>query len=173
MENLRSLSTILAAAALAIVPMVSLADDDDRSRNNPPYQYQCGPYGNIYCTPYPRNGRYDRDDENDNDQGRNPHGCINPAGHERGWCKHHRRGSYYGNGNYNNGGYYGNAQIQGIITGVRGNTITILQGLTTINVDISQALQRGDTNGPLYATRSITAYGYYGNNGVFYAQEIR
>lgn len=176
MENLRTLPALIAAAALTALPMVALADDDEHHAQTPyPYStaYPCGTNPNgttIYCNP--RSGRHgEQDDEDDNDQGR--HGrqsCVNPAGHQRGWCKHGRNGGYYNN----NGGYYGqNSTIQGVVTGVHGNSITILQGLSTISIDATQAFQRGYTNGPVYATRSITAYGYYDGNGTFHATEIR
>jgi hypothetical protein len=131
----------------------------------------------------PRNSREDNDED---DQGEDEgHHCVNPAGHERGWCKHHNRNGYYGgyNGGYNNGGYNGNPNggyygganqtVSGVVTGVNGSQVTILRGLSTFNMDASQAFQRGDTNGPLYATRSITAYGFYDPSGYFHAVSIR
>lgn len=184
MQNLRTLPALVAAAALAALPLVSLADDDHRGQNQPyPYAtaYPCGtnPNGStIYCNPNTRNGRNGKhDDEDDNDQGRgNAHNCVNPAGHERGWCKNGRNGNYNNNGGYYNGNGAYNGQtstIQGVVTGVRGNTVSVLQGLSTISFDASQALQRGYTNGPLYVSRSITAYGYYDGNGTFHATQIR
>ena len=60
-----------------------------------------------------------------------------------------------------------------MITSVNGNTVTILQGLTTRSFDASQAFQRGAVSGQLYPTRSITAYGYYDGSGYFHAVTIR
>lgn len=173
METLRTLPTLLAAAALAVLPLAAHADDDQRQPAPYSTAYPCGTNPNgttVYCNP--RQGR-EGEQGDDDDQGRgNPHNCVNPAGHERGWCKHHRNDGYY-NGN-NNGGYYGNnSSLTGVVTSVHGNSVSILQGLSTLTFDASQALQRGDTNGPLYVTRSITAYGYYDNNGTFHATEIR
>ncbi len=181
------------------------------------------------------------------DQGDEHHGgqsCVNPAGHERGWCKHgDRNGNYNGNypgGNYstisgtviamngdlvqfredngatitlnqrnlrasgyglnvgshytlrgywnNNmflaqgtgGGYYGNnngypyggnTSIQGVITSIHGNRVTLLQGLfSTITVDDQQALNNGSAQN-LYVGRNITAYGFWSGN-TFYATSI-
>ncbi|MDP9018589.1 MAG: hypothetical protein M3N19_09730 [Candidatus Eremiobacteraeota bacterium] len=178
---------------------------------------------------------------NEDNQGNDNHGgqdCTNPAGHQRGWCKHqgdsedneggkhhkhrHHRGSttisgtvlgvngntaqfrldngqvitinengtalnvgqhynlsgcYQNNqfmlncsngGNGNNGG---NAQVGGTILSVGNGTVTLL-GIPTVTINVSQAVNRGATNGPLTAGRHITAYGYY-NNNVFYATSIQ
>ncbi len=102
-------------------------------------------------------------DDNNND---GPHGCINPAGHERGWCNR--------NNNQNQNGQYGqNAQLHGIITGISNDRITILQGILPISFDATYAIQSNNTNGALYPTRSITAYGYYDNQNNFHANSIR
>lgn len=101
----------------------------------------------------------------------NPHGCINPAGHERGWCKHDTENEHgYGNGT---GNYTNNAQLHGVIVSVSGTRVTILQGLVTYGIDASIAINRNDTGGPLVIGRSITAYGYYDQSNYFHAQEIR
>jgi hypothetical protein len=151
---------------LAAAPLAGFADDEHHGNQNNQGSYQqCNQYGQ--CTWYNRgNGNEDNDDQGAG----NAHNCVNPAGHVRGWCKHHGNTNYNGN----NGGYYGqNQQLQGVVTGVRGSSVTLLQGLSSITIDASQALQRGNTNGPLYVTRSITAYGYYDNNGYFHATQIR
>ncbi|GAC1389681.1 MAG: hypothetical protein NVSMB31_05900 [Vulcanimicrobiaceae bacterium] len=184
------------------------------------------------------------DDENEGNQGqgnRGNHGgqdCVNPAGHERGWCKHqgdnddnngkhhkhrhHNRGSATISGtvlgvsgntaqfrldngqvinvvengttlnvgqHYNLTGCYqnnqfvlncttggngygqGNAQVGGTIMSIGNGTITLL-GVPPVTIDVSQAVNRGATNGPLTVGRHITAYGYYSNN-VFYATSIQ
>ena len=176
--------------------------------------------------------------DNDND----PHGCVNPAGHERGWCKHgdgndrssnfvtvsgtvvasngdiatfrEDNGStipidernllasgtqlqvgahyvlrgYWSNNLFvvqsNNNRYYNgyggngspypgnaNASVQGIITAVSGNRVTIMQGLfSSVTVNDSQALNNGSAAN-LFVGRSVTAYGYW-NGGTFYATSI-
>ena len=176
--------------------------------------------------------------DNDND----PHGCINPAGHERGWCKHGNGddrssnfitisgtviaangdiatfrqdngstipidernllssgtplqvGAHYvlrgywsnnlfviqPNSNRNYNGYSGNgyqnsgnanASVQGIVTAVNGNSVTIMQGLfSSVTVNDSQALNNGSAVN-LFVGRSVTAYGYW-NGGTFYATSI-
>jgi len=109
-----------------------------------------------------------------------PHGCINPAGHVRGWCKQNTTNGVYNNGANNNGNYNGypngnggqaNQQVSGIVTAVSGNRITILMGLRSLNIDTSQAYRNGGaTNVGIGST--VTAYGYYGNNNTFYATQI-
>ncbi len=191
-----------------------------------------------------------RADEDDNQQGDNQDGeghgrqnCVNPAGHERGWCKHgNQYGGNYGGGNYStisgtviamngdlvqfredngatitlnqrnllangyglnvgghytlrgywnnnmflaqgngsSGGYYGNnngypyggsTSIQGVITSIHGNQVTLLQGLfSTITVNDQQALNNGSAQN-LYVGRNITAYGFW-NGNTFYATSI-
>lgn len=135
-------------------------NQSQQQQQNNPYQY--GQYGNQN-----NNGGDDNNGRGENEN--NAHNCVNPAGKERGWCKH--------NGyNNNQNGYYGNnqnAQLHGIITGVSGDTVSILQGLTTISFDATAAIQRNNVNGSLYPTRSITAYGYWDNNHYFHANAIR
>jgi len=140
-------------------------EQQQQQQQNNPYQY--GQYGN-------QNNDNDGDDNNgqgeqENGNQNNAHNCVNPAGKERGWCKHH---GY----NNNQNGYYGNnqnAQLHGIITGVSGDTVSILQGLTTISFDATAAIQHNNVSGSLYPTRSITAYGYWDNNHYFHANAIR
>ncbi|HUZ49738.1 MAG TPA: hypothetical protein VMW12_08375 [Candidatus Dormibacteraeota bacterium] len=138
-------------------------NQQQQQQQNNPYQY--GQYGNQN-----NNGGDDNNGRGEQENGnQNAHNCVNPAGKERGWCKH--------NGyNNNQNGYYGNnqnAQLHGIITGVSGDTVSILQGLTTISFDATAAIQRNNVNGSLYPTRSITAYGYWDNNHYFHANAIR
>lgn len=114
--------------------------------------------------------------QNNGDQG-GPHGCVNPAGHVRGWCKNN---GAYNNGVYNNGNYngypsgsggYANQQVSGIVTAVSGNRITILMGLRSLNIDLTQAYRNGGAfNVGIGST--VTAYGYYGSNNTFYATRI-
>ena len=58
------------------------------------------------------------------------HGCVNPAGHTRGWCK--------GNGTYR--GRYGNraTSISGTVTAVNGNTVTFLRDNGTVVTVLDQ-----------------------------------
>ena len=137
----------------------------------------------------------DRDDQGDQGNGHGHHSCVNPAGNERGWCKHNR-GNCYSNNNgypYPYGyatpppGYpypnqYGNcptgygsgynATLHGVITSVTGTRISNLQGLGTVTFDASQAFQYGRVNGNLYPSRTITAQGYYDQGGYFHATQI-
>jgi hypothetical protein len=124
----------------------------------------------------------------DNDSDDHKHNCVNPAGNERGWCKQHHQGIYNCNGYNGNNGYpnpnntcsgngynngqNGNVVLRGVITRVNGNTVTMLQGLSTITFDDSLAYRNGRVNGSLYPTRSVTVTGYYDNNGYFRATSI-
>jgi len=165
----RLLATALAATlALGSLAAPALADghghDKGHHQNRVVYQnrnvYQNNPYGYGY-------GNQDNDDQG------GPHGCINPAGHVRGWCKNGN--GAYNNGNYNgypagNGGY-ANQQVSGIVTAVSGNRVTILMGLRSLNIDLTQAYRNGGAfNVGIGST--ITAYGYYGSNNTFYATQV-
>ncbi|MDE2481360.1 MAG: hypothetical protein KGN02_04130 [bacterium] len=155
---------IVAAALALLVPFAAQADDHHHGDNQQQHAQYC--QNGQPC--YGQNS-YGNDDREGQDRG-NPHGCVNPAGHERGWCKNQG----YGNGYAGYGGYgNSNATLAGVITSVNGNTVTILQGLTTRSFDASQAFQRGAVSGQLYPTRSITAYGYYDGTGYFHAVSIR
>ncbi len=114
------------------------------------------------------NGSDDNNGNNGNNDNTNggPHGCINPAGHQRGWCNRQN--------NQNQNGQNGqNAQLHGIVTGINNDRITILQGLIPITFDATYAIQNNNTNGAIYPSRSITAYGYYDNQNLFHANSIR
>ncbi|MDE2483421.1 MAG: hypothetical protein KGN02_14685 [bacterium] len=157
------MTTRLAAAAAAlalILPLAAQADGDHHHGDRHPQSANSCRDGQP-CTG--RNGYGENDD---------PHGCTNPAGHTRGWCKNQGGNGYNG---YNGYGGYGNANatLAGVITSVNGNTITILQGLSARSFDASQAFQRGAVYGQLYPSRSITAYGYYDGSGTFHAVSIR
>ncbi|MDQ2662495.1 MAG: hypothetical protein M3Y18_00500 [Candidatus Eremiobacteraeota bacterium] len=120
--------------------------------------------------------------ENDNEQGDqgnrgNKHGCMNPAGHERGWCKHHRNDGYNGGNNGNGGGYNNGScrqNISGYIILVSGNNVTVNQNLIggTRLFDASRAINNRQTNGNLRIGRHITACGYSDGSG-FHATFIR
>ena len=163
------------------------------------------------------------------------HACINPAGHQRGWCGKDDNGNNQGtttisgtvlgfsnntmqfrldsgqvinvntanaqnsgisyaigshytltgryvngvffvnnNNNNNNNNYNGSnstASVRGIITSVSGNTVTLLQGLSTVTINDQTAINNNQANN-LYVTRTVTAYGYW-NNGTFYATSIQ
>ncbi len=128
----------------------ALADGDDHKdkhekgdRNQNGGYYQNGVW-------HPNRKRGDNDDNQGNRANRDPHGCYNPSGHQRGWCKNH---GYYGN-------RHGNQQVRGTVVSVSGNTVTLLQGLSTIRINDQQALNNGRVSN-LYPTRTVTAYGYW------------
>jgi hypothetical protein len=114
-----------------------------------------------------------------------PHSCVNPAGNVRGWCKHNtdtdndndnkeHNTNNCNNGTYNcnNGTYNRNntASVSGIITGISGTRVRLLQGLSSITINDSRAVNSGLTSN-LYVGRSVTAYGYW-SGSVFYANRI-
>lgn len=195
----------------------------------------------VIAAPFTAAALADDGDHGDGGRGRQQ-SCINPAGHERGWCKHERRNARYGSGNYGNystiagtviavngdiaqfrqnngatitinqsgllrsgmglnvGSYYtlrgywnnnlfvaqsggntngypypnngnANATVQGVITSVNGDRVTIMQGLfQSITINDQQALNNGSAQN-LYVGRSITAYGYW-SGGTFFATSI-
>ena len=104
-------------------------------------------------------GRHDRkhqNDENnqgdDNDQGdHGGQGCYNPAGHERGWCKHNRD---------DRGGRGQRASVRGIVESSNGN------GSYQFREDNGQVITVIDRNQNLYPGRHYDLRGC-DNNGTF------
>lgn len=92
----------------------------------------------------------------------NPHGCVNPAGHVRGWCKHQN-----GNGNYG-GTYRGNyVTISGVALAVNGDLVQFRQDNgNTITVNQRNLLQAGRG---LQIGGHYTLQGTY-SDGLFLAQ---
>lgn len=185
--------------------------------------------GAVIAAPFTTAALADDRDRGDGGRGRQQ-SCINPAGHERGWCKHENYstiagtviavngdiaqfrqnsgatitinqsgllrsgmglnvGSYYTLRGYwnnnlfvaqsggNTNGYpypdngNANATVQGVITSVNGDRVTIMQGLfQSITINDQQALNNGSAQN-LYVGRSITAYGYW-SGGTFFATSI-
>lgn len=168
-----TLGLALAAGLLAAgSATTALADGHGQDHGDRGSQNNQGYYGQPWAQ------TNDNDNDDDNGQGEhgdrgergNAHNCTNPAGRDRGWCQHNR------DNNQNGSGYgYGqnNSQLHGIITGVNGDQVRILQGLSTVSFDATNAIQRNSTNGSLYPTRSITAYGYWDRNHYFHANTIR
>lgn len=107
-----------------------------------------------------QNDNEDRDngDQNQNeDHGRGEHGCVNPAGHERGWCKHNRDG--------NRGGNY--STISGTVIAVNGDLAQFREdngAMITIN---EQNLLRSGS--ALRIGGHYSLQGYFSNN-LFVAQ---
>lgn len=119
-----------------------------------------GYYQNGVWYPNRNNNDNDNEDNQGNRANNDPHGCYNPAGHQRGWCKQH---GYYGNGN-------SNQQVRGTVLSVNGNMVTLLQGLSTVRVNDQAALNNGRVSN-LYPTRTVTAYGYW-QGSTFFATSI-
>ncbi len=178
------LAALVAALAL-VTPIMGSAKD---------HQSQGNGSGNVYAQNQQNQNDQDNDDQGNGNRGSSgsAHQCTNPAGHQRGWCKNQRQNQngncngYNGyptpnpNNGQNNGNCASNGQngqngtvvLRGVITGINGNTVTILRGLVPTSFDDSQAVQNGRVNGSLYPSRSITAQGYYDNNGYFRATTI-
>jgi hypothetical protein len=94
----------------------------------------------------------------DEDQGRgNPHSCINPAGHVRGWCKH-------GSGRQYNGNL---STISGTVIGVNGAMVQFREDNGAVIPLNEQSLLRSGS--PLQIGAHYTVSGYWSNN-VFVAQ---
>ena len=72
----------------------------------------------------------------------------------------------------NFGGPFSGTSIRGTIVSVNGNSIQLLQGLSLITVDDSNAAARGAINGTLLPGRSITAFGNW-NGSTFVANSIQ
>jgi hypothetical protein len=84
----------------------------------------------------------------------NPHGCINPAGHVRGWCKQ------------NGGTYAGRSSryttISGTVLAVNGDIAQFREDNgATITINQGQLLQTGQ---PLSVGAHYTLTGYFSNN---------
>jgi|GEM_PF-6319277 hypothetical protein len=86
----------------------------------------------------------------------NPHACVNPAGHERGWCAHERDEAP--------------SLIRGIVTGMNGNLLTLLQGTRPITVDVRSL--KGGMPSDLRPGLPLTLRGYFDAGGVFHAISI-
>lgn len=90
------------------------------------------------------------------------------------------RGGYGTNGVFspngqplsNYGGPYSSASVRGLIISVSGNSIQLVQGLSIITVDASNAISRGAINGTLIPGRTITAYGNW-SGSTFVATSIQ
>ena len=81
----------------------------------------------------------DRDNEDprgDDNQRGNPHGCVNPAGHVRGWCKHGNQNARYGNyrGNY--------STISGTVIALNGDLVQFRRD-NGATITLNQASQIG------------------------------
>ena len=97
----------------------------------------------------------------DEDNG-NPHGCVNPAGHTRGWCKH---GNSYGN---QSGGYRNNyTTISGTAVAINGDIAQFREDNGS-TVTVNQSALLGSGMG-LYVGGHYALRGYW-NNNMFVAQ---
>ena len=112
-----------------------------------------------YFSAAPALARADQDDENDqgNQNGNghgNANGCVNPAGHERGRCKH--------NGENNDEGHHrrGGQTITGTVQSINGSTVYFLQnnGQPISFID--------NTNRRFYVGQRVTVR-VYNNNGQY------
>jgi hypothetical protein len=76
-------------------------------------------------------------------------------------------------GNYSKfGGPFSGASVRGLVVSVSGNSVQIVQGLSLITIDASNAIARGTINGTLLPGRTITANGNW-NGSTFVANSIQ
>jgi len=93
------------------------------------------------------------DDHGDKDRGDNEHGnkpCINPAGHQRGWCKDHNDGQ---SGKNRRGGQ----SISGTVIGVNGN-------IARVRLDNGQVISVAENGQALTIGQHYTLNGCYNGN---------
>lgn len=168
MKANRILPITLVLVLLAAVPTVVRADSGWHGHgNHDATQQQQNRFGNNRVADDDNNNQ-----GNDNEQGddNNNGGCNNSGAARNDGNEGNRNGGYQNGGCSNN---QNGQRLQGIITAVNGNSITILRGLVPISFDASQAINNRNVNGSLYISRSITAYGYYDSNNHFHATSIR
>ena len=164
MKANRILPITLALALLAVVPTAVRADSGGHGHGNRDTTQQQQSFGDNRVADDDNNNQGDDNEQGDD----NNNGGCNNSGASRNDGNH--------NGGYQNGGCSNNQngqRLQGIITAVNGNSITILRGFVPISFDASQAINNRNVNGRIYITRSITAYGYYDSNNHFHATSIR
>lgn len=94
----------------------------------------------------------------------NPQSCVNPAGHERGWCKH-GNSNQYGSGGSNRGGNY--STISGTVIAVNGDIAQFREDNGT-TITVNQGSLLGSGMG-LNTGSHYTLRGYWSNN-MFVAQ---
>ena len=100
-------------------------------------------------------------DRDDHDRG-NSDACVNPAGHEKGWCKHgenddqpgdnghhHRKHNRHGNGSF--------SAISGTVTAVNGN-------MATVRLDNGQYVTVQENGTVLNVGQHVNLNGCYQNN---------
>jgi len=123
-------------------------------------------------------GNSGNNEDNQGNQGNNgnSHGCENPAGHQRGWCKHHGDNEDNGGGRHHRGR---GTVLSGTVQNISGNTVTFLRDngqLVTINDNNGTPLTKGQhyslrvysENGQyvLAPTNNNNGGGQYGNQSV-------
>ena len=114
-------------ALLSAAATIAAADENERENG----EVESGVNADVQVADRSENDN-DNDNEDGNNQGRGKHGnkdCVNPAGHERGWCKHGNRG-----------GNRGSSTISGIVTGINGNMVNF-------QLDNGQTITVLDNNG--------------------------
>lgn len=166
----------LALALLAVVPTAVSADPGGHGHGNRDTTHQQQNRFGYNRVADDHNGNNGNNGEQGDDNN-NGYGCNNSGGNQNGGNENNgNQNGGYSNGGYPNGGCSNNPngnQLQGIIASVHGTTVTILRGLIPMSFDASAAINNRNVYGGLYATRSITAYGYYDSNNYFHATSIR
>lgn len=103
-------------------------------------------------------GNRNDDNEDQNDQGNGPHGCVNPAGHTRGWCKHNGENDDHGRGREH--GNRGTTTLYGTVLGINGNVITFRR-------DNGQVVTVIDNNGTMLNVGQHYSLRVYNQNGQY------
>jgi len=122
---------------LSSAPTIALADRKDHGNNN---------------------GDNEDNRGNQNNQDNDKHGCVNPAGRERGWCKHGGENEHKGRGHRNHGGR--GTTLHGTVQSINGNTVTFLR-------DNGQVVTILDNNGTPLTVGQHYSLPVYSQNGQY------
>ncbi len=105
-------------------------------------------------------------------RGEDAHGCVNPAGRVRGWCRSEGELAGYAIP-------YGGraATLGGIVASIAGNIFSVLLNggnrYQRLWLNSETLQQRHDLQGSVYARRAVMVDGYYDSAGRFHAVRIR
>ena len=100
----------------------------------------------------------DRDNDEHGNNGNQSDNCVNPAGHVKGWCKHHgdddNDRDHHGKHKHHG---HGNVTISGTVLSVSGN-------LATVRLDNGQIITVNENGTALNVGQHYTLNGCYSNN---------
>lgn len=125
---------------LSSAPTIALADRDDK-----------GDKGH-------KANKHSDNDDNQGNQGNqgDAHGCMNPAGQKRGWCKHHGDNDDKGGRNHRGSGML----INGTVQSISGNMVTFRR-------DNGQVVTINDNNGTALTVGQHYSLRVYSQNGQY------